>query len=131
MSHLRQVVVWANIHMRIKLLLLIFLATVLLFLVLTRVPCFAGDEDPCKDQGITVRNLSFKEIWYKQKDGDCTILKRNYSFNIKPNDEIRLFSDMVCETPYCPACKYSDYKAYDANNDCRVKILPVNALADI
>ena len=38
---------------------------------------------------------------------------------------------MVCETLYCPACKYSDYKAYDANNDRRVKILPANALADI
>ena len=133
MSHSvnEQTVVWANNHMKIKLILLIFLATVLLFLFLTGFLCFAGDEDACKDQGMTVKNLSFKDIWYKQKDGDCTILTRNYSFNIKPGDDIRLFSDMVCETPYCPACTYSDYKAFDANNDCRVKILPGNALSDI
>jgi hypothetical protein len=96
-----------------------------------RFPCFAGDEDSCKDQGMTVRNLSFKEIWYKQKDGDCTILKRNYSFNIRPGEEIRLFSDNVCETIYCPACTYSVYKSYDANGDCRVKILPEEALSDM
>ena len=117
--------------MRIKLILLIFLTTVLLFLFLMRFPCFAGDEDPCKDQGMTVRNLSFKEIWYKQKDGDCTILKRNYSFNIRPGEEIRLFSDNVCETIYCSACTYSVYKSYDANGDCRVKILPEKALSDM
>jgi hypothetical protein len=98
---------------------------------LARVPCFAGDNDPCGDQGITVKNLSFKDLWYKHKDGDCTILKRNYSVEIKPGDEVRLFSDLVCETLYCPVCTYTDYKAYDANNDCRVKILPENALSDI
>jgi hypothetical protein len=91
----------------------------------------SADEDPCKDKGIMVRNLSFKEIWYIRKGGSCTNLKRNYSFTIKPEEEIRLFTDMVCETPYCPDCRYSDFKLYDANRDCRVKLLPENTLSDM
>jgi hypothetical protein len=106
------------------------LAALFLFLSFTMSTCFAVD-DPCKDQGITVRNLSFKKIWYKRKGGSCIALKRNYSFTIKPKEEIRLFTDNVCETPYCPACTYTDYKSYDANGDCRVKILPEKALADM
>lgn len=108
----------------------LFLVTVLL-LSLSEFAVLASDEDPCRDQGITVKNLSFKDIWYQRKDGDCAILKRNYSFTIRPDDEMRLYSDMVCQTPYCLACKYSDFKAYDANNDCRIKMLPENAFSDI
>jgi len=111
--------------------LFISLTALFLFLFSTLSPSFAADEDSCKDQGITVRNLSFKEIWYKRQGGSCIILKRNYSFTIKPEKEIRLFSDNVCETPYCPACSYSDYKSYDANGDCRVKILPEKTLSDM
>ncbi len=117
--------------MRMKKNLFISLTTLFLFLFSTMSACFAVDEDPCKDQGITVKNLSFKDIWYKRQGGSCIILKRNYFFSIKPEEEIRLFSDMVCETPYCPACTYPDYKSYDANGDCRVKILPENTLSDM
>jgi hypothetical protein len=118
------------IHMRIIQIPLMFVATVSL-IFLSGIPVFAGDEDPCKDQGITVKNLSFREIWYQRKDGNCTMLNRNYSFTIRPDDEIRLFSDMVCKTLYCAACNYSDFKAHDANNDCRIKMLPENAFSDI
>jgi hypothetical protein len=114
-----------------KKILFISLSVLFLFLLSAMSACFAVDEDPCKDQGITVRNLSFKEIWYKRQGGDCIILKRNYSFTIKSEEEIRLFSDNVCETPYCPACTYADYKSYDADGDCRVKILPENMLSDM
>jgi uncharacterized protein YcfL len=118
-------------YMKMKKLLFISLTALLLFLFSMMPPGFAADEDSCKDQEITVRNLSFKEIWYKRQGGSCIILKRNYSFTIKPEEEIRLFSDMVCETPYCPACTYLDYKSYDADGNCRVKILPENTLSDM
>jgi hypothetical protein len=117
--------------MKMKKILFIPLTALFLFLFSTMSPGFAADEDSCKDQGITVKNLSFKEIWYMRKGSSCTILKRNYSFTIKPEEEIRLFTDMVCETPYCPACTYADYKSYDANGDCRVRILPENTLSDM
>jgi hypothetical protein len=114
-----------------KKILFISLSVLFLFLFSGMSACFAVDEDPCKDQGITVRNLSLKEIWYKRQGDSCIILKRNYSFIIKPGEEIKLFSDSVCEMPYCPACTYTDYKSYDANGDCRVKILPENTLSDM
>jgi len=114
-----------------KNILFIALTTLFLFLFSTLSPGFAADEDSCKDQGITVRNLSFKEIWYKRQGGSCIILKRNYAFTIKPEEEIKLFSDNVCTTPYCPACTYSYYKPYDENGDCRVKILPEDTLSDM
>jgi hypothetical protein len=107
------------------------LFTLFLFLFSAMSTCFAVDEDPCKDQGITVRNLSFKDIWYKREGGSCTIVKRNYSFTIKPGEEMRLFSDSVCETPYCPECTYTYFKSYDANGNCRVKILLDDTISDM
>jgi hypothetical protein len=114
-----------------KKILYMSLVTSFLFLFCMISVCFTADEDPCKDQGITVRNLSYKDIWYKREGGSCTIVKRNYSFTMKPEEEISLFSDSVCQTPYCPECTYTYLKAYDANGDCRVKILPDNTISDI
>ena len=114
-----------------KKFLCIFLSVLFLFLFSAMSTCFAKDEDPCKDQGITVKNLSFKEIWYKLKGSSCIVLKRHNTFTIKPAEEIRLFSDIVCETPYCPASIYTDYKSYDVNSDCGIRILPHNTLADM
>jgi hypothetical protein len=111
--------------------LFIFLTALFLFLFSTMSACFAVDEDPCKDQGITVKNLSFTDIWYKRQGGSCTMLKRNYFFIIKPEEEIGLFSDMVCEKSYGPARIYQDYKSHDADGDCRVKILPGSTLSDM
>jgi hypothetical protein len=108
-----------------------FLSAVFLFLFYAMSPCFAKDEDPCKDQGITVKNLSFKEIWYKPQGGSCIVLKRHHTFTIKPAEEIRLFSDIVCETAYSPARLYTDYKSYDVNGDCGVRILPHHTLSDM
>jgi hypothetical protein len=119
------------LHMHIKQIFLVSLLLLLCCLVPAGFVCFAADEDPCNDQGITVKNLSSKEIWYKRKDGACAILKENYFFVIKPQEEIRLFSDLVCETQYCPACTYADYKSYDADGNCRVRILPGNTLSDM
>jgi hypothetical protein len=114
-----------------KKILFIFLSVVSFFLFYAMSACFAKDEDPCKDQGIIVKNLSFKEIWYKPQGGNCIVLKRHNTFTIKPAEEISLFSDIVCKTPYCPASKYTDYKSYDVNGDCSVRILPHNTLSDM
>jgi len=114
-----------------KKILFIFLSAVYVSLFCTMSACFAKDEDPCKEKGITVKNLSFKEIWYKPRGGSCIVLKRHNTFTIKPAEEIGIFSDILCETPYCPASKYTDYKSYDVNGDCKVRILPHNTLSDM
>jgi len=114
-----------------KKILFMFISIFSLFSFSVTSACFATDKDPCKDQGITVRNLTFKDIWYEREGGSCTIVKRNYSFTIRPEEEIRLFSDSVCETRYCPDCTYIYFKSYDENDDCRVKILPDNTISDM
>jgi hypothetical protein len=117
--------------MKSKQICFVFLVILFVGLVPLTSVCLAADEDPCRDQGITVKNLSLKEMWYKRKGGACTILKRNYFFVIKPEEEISLFSDLICETPYCLACKYADYKSYDTDGNCRVRILPGDTLSDM
>jgi hypothetical protein len=112
-------------------ILFILLSVLFLFLFYSMSACFAKDEDPCKEHGIIVKNLSFKEIWYKRRGGSCIVLKRHNTFTIKPAEEIGLFSDIVCETPYCPASIYTDYKSYDMNGDCGIRILPHNTLSDM
>lgn len=111
--------------------LFLFLTVLFLLLFCAMYTCFAKDEDPCKDQGIIVKNLSFKEIWYKPQGGSCIVLKRHKTFTIRPSEEIGLFSDNVCETPYSPARTYKDYKSYDVNGNCGVKILPHNTLSEM
>ena len=93
--------------------------------------CFAVEEDPCKDEGIIIKNLSFKEIWYKPEGGSCIVLKRHSTFAVKPAEAIMLFSDIVCKTPYCPARTYADYKSYDLDGNCKVRILPHHTLSDM
>lgn len=117
--------------MKRKQIIIVSLIAVFFCLVPTFSVCLWADEDPCKDQGITVKNLSFKEMWYKRKGGACTILKRNYFFIIKPEEEISLFSDLLCEIPYCLSCKYADYKLNDTDGNCRVRILSGNTLSDM
>ena len=114
-----------------KKVLFIFLSVLFLFLLYAMSTSFAKDEDPCKDQGIIVKNLSLKEIWYKPQGGSCIVLKRHNTFTIKPAEEISLFSDIVCKTSYCSARLYTDYKSYDVNGNCGVKILPYNTLSDM
>ena len=114
-----------------KKILPVFLSVFFLFLFSAMSACFATDKDPCKDQGITVKNLAFKEIWYKPEGGSCFVLKRHKTFTIKPSEETGLFSDIACRTPYCPARIYSEYKSYDADGNCKVRILPHNKLSDM
>jgi len=115
----------------VKKLLRLFLPIVFFFVFCVMSACFAEDGDPCKDQGIAVKNLALKEVWYQSKGGNCVLLKRRNAFTIKPGEEIGLFSDIVCKTPYCPASLYTDYKTYDVNGDCKVRILPHNTLSDM
>lgn len=93
--------------------------------------CAATGENPCAEQGITVRNLSLDNKWQKGEGGQCIPLKRNYSFTIRPGENIGVFLDMVCETPFCPSYTYKDYKSADQNGDCRVKIIPGCVIEDM
>ncbi|MEW6571709.1 MAG: hypothetical protein AB1390_11165 [Nitrospirota bacterium] len=89
-------------------------------------------EDPCENEGLVVKNLSFTNLWYTKSDGSCTIWQRDHIFTIKPNDKVQIFSDLICKTSYCgsqPA--YDDYRSMDADGDCRVRILPGCTISDM
>ena len=89
-------------------------------------------EDPCRDEGIVVKNLTMLDLWYKENRGECTIWIHNHIVRIKPEDTAEIFSDMVCKTHYCKANPtYKDYKSLDRNGDCGARILPECNLSDM
>ncbi|HXX82080.1 MAG TPA: hypothetical protein VEI46_11060 [Thermodesulfovibrionales bacterium] len=91
-----------------------------------------ANDDPCGTSGITVRNATMLDLWYKKNDGACSIWIHEHLFTIKPKDAIKIYSDMDCKTPYCPGNpSYKDYKSLDENADCGVKILPGCNLSDM
>lgn len=116
--------------MRTKQNILITLPAFFLFLFSIFPVCIAADEDPCAGQGVTVRNLSLDDLWYMREGSGCVMLKRNYSFVLQPETSIGVFSDMLCTEQFCPLLRYGDYKSYDADGNCRVKILSGCALSD-
>lgn len=80
--------------------------------------------DPCMESGIIVRNLTTRDLWYMRNGGDCKFWHHNHVLVIEPDDRILIFSDMDCEKTYCKFLTYKDYRSYDKNRDCRVRILP-------
>ncbi len=87
--------------------------------------------DPCLGKGITIRNLTTRDLWYTRNGGACEFWHRNHVFVIKPGDKIEIFSDMTCETKYCNDYTYIDYRSFDKDRDCRVRILPRCTLSDM
>jgi hypothetical protein len=108
------------------------LATFLIFM-LYAVPVFAAqEEDQCREDGITVRNATMLDLWYKRNDGECLIWIHEHLFTIKSEDSIDIYSDMNCKTLYCTDNPtYKKYKSADADGNCRVKILPACNISDM
>lgn len=107
--------------------------TVFLIFTLFAVPLFAATkEDPCEREGIVVKNLTMLDLWHKKNNSECFILIHNHIFRIKPEDTVDIFSDLACNKLYCKDNPtYKDYKSFDTNGDCRVRILPDCTLSDM
>jgi len=105
----------------------------ILIIILIAAPLLAGtEEDPCREEGIMVRNTTLLNLWYKKNGGECFIWKQQHLFSIKPEDSMDIFSDLTCVTFYCAGNPhYKDYKSVDANGNCRVKILSNCNLSDM
>ena len=103
-----------------------------LFLIFFAVPMFASQEDPCKKEGIVVRNATMLDLWFTRNDGECFIWIHEHLFTIESQDSIVVYSDMNCQTLYCADNPtYKDYKSVDVNENCRVKILPDCSVSDM
>jgi len=104
-----------------------------LIIILIALPLLAAtEEDRCREEGITVRNATMLDLWYKKNGGECFILPHEHLFTIKPEDRMDIFSDSDCQTFYCANNpNYKNYKSVDAAGNCRVKILPNCSLSDM
>jgi hypothetical protein len=110
-----------------SILFLFMVITITLFPVLS-----AADEDPCRDTGIYIKNQTTLDLWYTLNDGPCTFWGYDHILMIKPEETIIIYRDNNCKTAYCPNNPtYDVCKLVDANQNCRVRILPACVLEDM
>jgi hypothetical protein len=109
------------------------LLSTLAVIALTLIPLLAlADEDPCREMGIYIGNQTVLELWYTRNGGDCTIWTHHHILIMKPEDTLIIYRDMICKTEYCSNNPtYNNYKSLDANQNCRVKILPECNVSDM
>jgi hypothetical protein len=102
-------------------------------IALTLIPLLAlADEDTCRETGIYIGNQIMLNLWYTRNGGACTILAHGHLLIIKPKDTLIIYRDMICKTEYCSKNPtYDVYKSFDANQNCRVRILPDCTLSDM
>ena len=92
----------------------------------------AAEEAGCAANGITVRNATMLDLWYRQDGGACTIWIHEHLVTVGPEERFEIFSDTDCQTRYCEANPtYKDYRSFDTDGNCRVKILPSCSLSDM
>jgi len=105
---------------------------VIMIIAFHAMPLSAETADPCGEQGVIVRNSTMLDLWYKRNGGACTIWIHEHIFVIQPKDTVEIFSDLNCERLYCPNNPtYSDYRSFDTNGNCGVKILPNCSISDM
>jgi hypothetical protein len=92
----------------------------------------SADEDPCREMGIYIMNQTILDVWYTLNGGPCTIWVYSHILIIKPEDTLIIYRDTICKTDYCSKNpSYNVYKSFDANQNCRVRILPDCTLSDM
>ena len=105
----------------------------LMIIALALFPLLASaGEDPCRQMGIYIGNQTMLNLWYTRNGGPCTICVEAHIFSIKSEDTLIIYRDMTCKTEYCSKNPtYDVYKSFDANQNCRVRILPDCTLSDM
>jgi hypothetical protein len=104
----------------------------ILIIALYMTPVSVDAADFCAEQGIIVRNSTMLDLWYRRNGGACTIWIHEHIFVIQPTDKIEIFSDSICEKPYCGENpNYSVYRSFDADGNCGIKMLPNCNISDM
>jgi len=105
----------------------------LMIIALTFFPLLASaGEDPCSEMGIYIGNQTMLDVWYTRNGGPCTIWSHGHILIMKPEDKLIIYSGMTCKKEYCSKNPtYDVYESYDANQNCRVRILPDCTLSDM
>ena len=102
-------------------------------IALILIPLLAwADEDTCRETGIYIGNQTMLNVWYTRNGGPCTIWVEAHILIAKSEDTLIIYRDMTCKTDYCSKNPtYDVYKSLDANQNCRVRILPGCTLSDM
>ena len=102
-------------------------------IALILIPLLAlADEDPCREMGIYIGNQTMLNVWYTRNGGPCTIWVEGHILIIKSEDTLIIYRDTICKTEYCSKNPtYDVYKSLDANQNCRVRILPECNVSDM
>jgi hypothetical protein len=110
----------------------ILLTTVffLLVMVSAKAASAAAEEDNCRNKVMYVSNQVAVNLWVKRDRGDCFLLKKHKIFKVFPRKTLHIYSDSTCRTEYCTSLRHEDFKSFDQNGDCRVRILTGCTLSD-
>jgi len=105
----------------------------LMVIALTLFPLLAsGDEDPCRETGIYILNQTQLDSWFSRNGGPCTFWAHHYLLTIKPEDTLIIYGDIDCKAEYYSKNPtYDVFKSFDANQDCKVRILLDRSLSDL
>ncbi len=102
-------------------------------IALTLFPLLASaDEDPCRQTGIYILNQMMLDSWYTRNGGDCYIWRHARKLIVKPEDTVIIYRDVDCKIEYFSKNPtYDDYKSFDANQNCEIRILLDRTLGDL
>jgi len=102
-------------------------------IALTLFPLLASaDEDPCRETGIYILNQMMLDSWYTRNDGPCSIWRHSRKLIVKPKDTVIIYKDVDCKIEYFSKNPtYDDYKSFDANQNCEIRILLDRTLGDL
>ncbi len=117
----------------VKRLLFQIILPLITVITMTLLPLLsAADEDTCGETGMYIGNQTTIDLWYTLNGAPCTFWAHDHILILKPTETLLIYRDTTCETPYCSKNPtYDDYKSLDADQNCRVKILPDCILADM
>ena len=101
-------------------------------IALTLFPLLASaDEDLCRETGIYIMNHIGLDLSYT-RNGDCYPWKHTHRINVKPEDTIIIYRNMDCTIEYFSKNPtYDDYKSFDTNQNCIIRILFDRTFGDL
>ena len=95
----------------------------LLVIVSSKAALSTEEEDNCRNKAMYVSNQVAVNLWFKRDGGACSLLKKHKIFKVFPGEDFHIYSDSNCKTEYCTSLRHEDFKSFDRDGDCRVRIL--------
>jgi hypothetical protein len=90
----------------------------------------SADGDLCRETGTILNHIGL-DLSYT-RNGDCYLWKHTHRINVKPEDTIIIYRNMDCMIEYFSKNPtYDDYKSFDTNQNCIIRILFDRTFGDL